>query len=879
MYSNRLIEDNDYLLERLNISYERIKKIDGEHINRYAPYFVCVANHIARAIDIYRDRSNLDIKEYNKILYKDILDYDNSYLNPDVTSQLFTEQLGGQYAFLYNELMALIPLAYDNRIDLIAIYAKLFLDIYEIYEEELMGDDCDYDNVAARNRTCIKHFYNEYCDILTMYTVETMLGVDSDTIKNIIEYADLTSDMYLYDYGAMICDNDLKLSRYINSLSESNIDDIAHCFVGGFVKGYEMTGKDISLKSYVKIEYPIGFERVVRRSAALFKEYGLEPIYSRDGIFSFSGGPGSRGAYISSMNKQWIYDHKDDKGYYFDEEFYNCRLEKLTEAYKIYTKEASLFAGPAVIETFGEKDFTPVVKKSAYRFSDEQNVWNVEYTSKASEISNKYMPRESYSYTIIAFPIPEIGPDEFFGEIFDKTMELNTLDYELYQDMQQKIIDILDKADHVHILGQNNNMTDIVVKLHKLSDPDLETNFENCVADVNIPVGEVFTSPLLAGTNGILHVSRVFLNGLAYHDLKITVEDGMVSDYTCSNYKDEAESKRMIYENVMYRHKSLPMGEFAIGTNTLAYKMGREYAIEDKLPILIAEKTGPHFAFGDTCYSHEEDIVTYNPDGKKIIARENECSAKRHEDMSKAYFNCHTDITLPFAELGLIEAVLEDGTSIPIIKDGLFVVDGCDELNKPLKISEHDKMQSQTLYNADDEILVKLRRKAQQQCYEYNNNRADDKLNMDETIRNLMGRIGSDFEIRAPFYCDYGFNIEIGDNFFSNFNLVILDCAKVKIGNNVLIGPNCSICSAGHPTDVDRRNEHLEYAYPIVIEDNVWLGSGVNIMPGVTIGEGSVIGAGSIVIKDIPAHSLAVGNPCKVIRTITDEERLRDWSR
>jgi hypothetical protein len=112
--------------------------------------------------------------------------------------------------------------------------------------------------------------------------------------------------------------------------------------------------------------------------------------------------------------------------------------------------------------------------------------------------------------------------------------------------------------------------------------------------------------------------------------------------------------------------------------------MARDYNIEDKLPILIAEKTGPHFAFGDTCYSHEEDVMTYNPDGKAIIARENECSALRNEDVSKAYFNCHTDVTMPFEELALIEAVLPDGSSIPIIKDGKFVVAGCEELNVPL---------------------------------------------------------------------------------------------------------------------------------------------------------------------------------------------------
>ena len=126
------------------------------------------------------------------------------------------------------------------------------------------------------------------------------------------------------------------------------------------------------------------------------------------------------------------------------------------------------------------------------------------------------------------------------------------------------------------------------------------------------------------------------------------------------------------------------MGEFAIGTNTTAYKMGIEYEIQDKLPILIAEKTGPHFAVGDTCYSWAEDTAVFNPDGKEIIARENEISAKRKEDVEKAYFNCHTDITIPYDELNNITVIYKDGTTADVICDGKFVVAGTEELNKPL---------------------------------------------------------------------------------------------------------------------------------------------------------------------------------------------------
>ena len=205
----------------------------------------------------------------------------------------------------------------------------------------------------------------------------------------------------------------------------------------------------------------------------------------------------------------------------------------------------------------------------------------------------------------------------------------------------------------------------------------------NCVADVNIPVGEVFTSPKLKGTSGILNVSKVYLNELEYRNLTLRFEDGMIADYDCSNFADREQNKKYIKENVLYHRDTLPMGEFAIGTNTLAYVIARKWGIENKLPILIAEKMGPHFAVGDTCYSHAEDIRVYNPDGKEIIARENEVATLRHTEPEKAYFDCHTDITIPYDELGEVTAILKDGSRLEIIKKGRFVPGECQELNEP----------------------------------------------------------------------------------------------------------------------------------------------------------------------------------------------------
>ena len=296
-------------------------------------------------------------------------------------------------------------------------------------------------------------------------------------------------------------------------------------------------------------------------------------------------------------------------------------------------------------------------------------------------MTNQYIKGEERSFTIIAYPIPEIGKD--YEQIFDEVIRINTLDSKVYQEVQQRFIDVLDQGQSVHIKGKGENKTDLVIQLWRLENPQKETIFENCVADVNIPVGEVFTSPVLEGTHGILHVSKVYLNEMQYENLMITFEDGMITEYSCSNYVDEEENKKFIFDTILHNHESLPLGEFAIGTNTTAYVMAKKYGIEEKLPILIAEKMGPHFAIGDTCYSWAEDIKVYNPNGKEIVARDNSISLLRKEDPSKAYFHCHTDITIPYEELEEISVLTKDEKPIILLKDGRFVLQGTELLNEP----------------------------------------------------------------------------------------------------------------------------------------------------------------------------------------------------
>ena len=188
--------------------------------------------------------------------------------------------------------------------------------------------------------------------------------------------------------------------------------------------------------------------------------------------------------------------------------------------------------------------------------------------------------------------------------------------------------------------------------------------------------------------------------------------------------------------------------------------------------------------------------------------------------------------------------------------------------------SEKEKMISGKPYNAFDDELVNERLYAKELIFDFNSFRPNETINRNELIKRLLGKIGNSFIIEPPFRCDYGYNIEIGENFYSNYNLIILDCAKVLIGDNVMIGPNVSIYTAGHPVHYEIRNQGYEYAFPVSIGNNVWIGGNAVINPGVTIGDNSVIGSGSVITKDIPGNVIAAGNPCKVLRGINEEDKL-----
>ncbi|MFR3412935.1 MAG: aminopeptidase [Coprococcus sp.] len=675
--------------ERYNLAIDRMKAIIEEKTvaEPYREYFQHVARFILKLDELkqnvesgkQKEMSEEELQEEMKDLYADELEanYEKSYANPAYAVSVLGGELGSFLSAVYTEIRGSISYVQEQRMEYVVIGAELLIEIYNKFEEEKQPQ-------PESLKEIFYWYASDYCDVFAADRIKDQIDPESGCfIVNMIMNEDLSDLRYLYRMGEYVGENERGTAAYLNSLPQEKIDKMADTFSEGYRIGFVNTGKDLSKKSVVNIYYAMGFERIVKKAIENFEKMGLKPTIFRTSHSVITRGRNSQiGFFNISGNKQYVYDHRDDIGLVMDKQYVERKLEVMRTTYEQNKEIAAGYAGPAVIDIFGEKTFVPQAKPEAVKLSEKQEELLVAMNGRAGRLTNEYLPGDERSFTIISWPVPEIG--EQYHEIFDETIKINTLDYKLYQKVQQTMIDALDKGEYVKVTGSGENQTDLKVMLHPLADPAKETIFENCVADVNIPVGEVFTSPVLEGTEGTLFVSKVFLHGLPYYNLKISFKEGKITEYTCTNFDSEEENKKYIFDNILHNHQTLPIGEFAIGTNTTAYAVAKKYDIADKYTILIAEKTGPHFAVGDTCYSWAEDVKVYNPDGKEIIARDNSISILRKEDPSKAYFQCHTDITIPYDELGSIVVVAKDGTETEIIRDGRFVLPGTEILNEPL---------------------------------------------------------------------------------------------------------------------------------------------------------------------------------------------------
>ena len=680
-----LQEENEGMRERYTLAKERIAAFANEGMRQpFRDYFVLLADFIALLTSVVDDvfsgalyqKTLEELREENRLLYADLMPehYEQSYGNPAFAVKVLGEEYGQILSVLYAEIHSLTACAFEGRLSGITPVFELFIEIYNCFEME--GE-----STAGEIKEALYYYLHDYQEEFRRARVREKQDPTWTFARDIIMEADLTDLRYLYYFGEYISDNELKLAKFLNAQPEETLHKMASSYTDGYVRGFEVMGADFSSKSIVNIRYVLGFEKMIREAIKNFEGMGKKVTIHRAAANLAARGYGRKDGYFAtSVNRQYEYDHRNDIALCYDKKIQKASLEAARAVFSYYRTEYAAFAGPAVLEVFGESDFSPKNKKESVQRDAKTTKSMLEESRKLGILAMDYLKSEETSYTIIAFPLPSIG--EKFEEIFNETIHLNTLNNDFYKKMQQSLIDVLDTGDFVLVRGGNGNRTEMRVRLHPLIHPERETNFENCTADVNIPVGEVFTSPVLEGTSGVLYVSQVFLNGLEYRDLEFTFLDGLVVDYRCTNFAGEQENRDYIFENILHGHKTLPIGEFAIGTNRIAYEMARKYGIQAKLPILIAEKTGPHFALGDTCYKGSEDHAVFNPNGKEIIARDNEISLLRKTDLAKAYMNCHTDITIPYNELAEISVIRADGTKIPVLENGKFVVVGAEGLNQ-----------------------------------------------------------------------------------------------------------------------------------------------------------------------------------------------------
>ncbi len=474
----------------------------------------------------------------------------------------------------------------------------------------------------------------------------------------------------LYRYGLRVESAQLNVFDFIYKLSTGELKDISNTFAEAYLEGLEEDDKLKYGRRTVTLFLPMGYERLIPFLENSFGERNLKPHFAR--------------MKRTPVNRQANYDHRFRYGLYLDDNSMKSFIDTGREVLRNQLPVLNSFSGNAMISLFGKQPFTPVPKPEAVKPDDTVTALFGRMMNLETALRNEYLPIEQCSFCMMAFPSPEIEGD--FQAIFRDTVKVNTLSNAEYRPIQKTIIDAMDGADHVVITGAPGNDTDLRVCIHPVNDPASETAFENCVSSVNVPLGEVFTSPVLKGTSGILHVEEAFIRGLKYENIRLAFQDGYLTEWSCSNFEDTDKCRKYVFENLIYPHETLPLGEFAIGTNTLAYAMAVRHGIMGVLPVLILEKMGPHFAIGDTCYSHQEDVDHFDKlTGKKLIAVDNDKSALRHTDPDNAYTNTHTDVTLPYTSLDSVTAVFSDGRKIDILKGGRFALPGTEVLNEPLE--------------------------------------------------------------------------------------------------------------------------------------------------------------------------------------------------
>ena len=426
-------ESNEQAEERFLLVMERIAEIAEEtdvpetfddYFKKTAEFLLQLKSVLEKAeADTLKDASLTECEKRNAVFYDDIKaeNYGKSYGNPTYAVEKLGEEYGQILSALYAECRKRITDAYAAKKMNVTITAELFVEIYNYFE-----DKEGIDKTAIEQ--AVYWYFHDYSEIFIGDSVRELVDSEEDFLYQIVMNSDLNDLRYLYQYGQHIGKNETGIAAFLNGMSDEEIQAMADTYTEGYRIGFAATGKDLSKKTTAQVRYPIGFERMVRAAVKNLEKLNLKVTMR---------------ACSSAANKQYDYDHKEDKALYYDKAYVERRLEVMKTSFEEMKKLANGQAGPAVIEVFGEIPFSPETKKEVLKLDEKQQQLSVYDMSMSGQITNQYIIGEERSFTIIAYPVPEIG--EKFEEIFAETVKINTLDYTLYQNMQQKIIDVLDE--------------------------------------------------------------------------------------------------------------------------------------------------------------------------------------------------------------------------------------------------------------------------------------------------------------------------------------------------------------------------------------------------------------------------------------------------
>lgn len=414
---------------RYELAIERIENIKGENTvsEKYRDYFRTLAD-FALLVDKLKEKiengeyykfSIEELECWNTHLYDDVLGehYKTSYANPAFATEKFGIEYGRLLSFLYTELRGVIPYAFEKKTEYLDILFELFIEVYNQFEEE---NEPEYEHV----RQTIYWYASDYCDVFLADRIKEQIDPEDNFAVDLIMNSDFNDVRYLYYYGEYVSENEKRTAMHLNELPLETIQKMADVYTEGYRIGFVNTGKNLSKKATVNIRYTLGFERVIRIAIENFRKMGLKPTIYRAGVSVLTKRQHLKiGYYGGIANKQYEYDHKDDQALILDRQFMERKLEVMRTTYEQYKDLARRHAGPACMETFGEEPFTPVSKSETVKLNDKQKEISLEYDSKSSQIVNNYIPGDERSFTIVAYPVPEIGDQ--YEEIFDEIIKID----------------------------------------------------------------------------------------------------------------------------------------------------------------------------------------------------------------------------------------------------------------------------------------------------------------------------------------------------------------------------------------------------------------------------------------------------------------------